>query len=280
MLGRFNQNSPDASVSRFRDRLPFLPLAARIFSGNQSEKSHERARVFESTELEELHHQDHRAVRVDSSQHPKPPDGFPVQRRVCDLLDLAVEVRETFVALRDGQLIMVERPTVNRFELEPIEKPLMRLRPIFPGKEKPSPVDELRQTMPSRDSLNPHGVPSSNQIPNRLLLFRRRLDARQITAPKRFRQLPGISFVRLHPLAGFAWNQRRRDHFAGNPEALEGSLQSETRRTRLVARVNHVRRHLFQRLRELAHSRRSAPISHSTKSDLRGRISHTAIDLL
>ena len=75
----------------------------------------------------------------------------------------------------------------------------------------------------------------THQIAHRFVRLVRCPELRQLARTEQARQFHGNATVRLHPLAGPARDQRRRDHGAVMPECLELPFQAVAGRPGLVA---------------------------------------------
>jgi hypothetical protein len=80
--------------------------------------------------------------------------------------------------------------------------------------------------MPAPLEIFPGIIPRPGQVPDRLVFRGRRLHRREQPRAPEFRQLGGIAAIRLHPLPGLPWNQRRRDHLAAHPRRRHLPLQA------------------------------------------------------
>ncbi len=98
------------------------------------------------------------------------------------------------------------------------------------------PQQELAQTMTRPVLILLRVFSGAHQVAQCLVRGIRNPNRRQIAAAIAARQFLGIATIRLHPVARFDRDQRRRYHFAGNTQRGQLPIHDVARRTRFVAR--------------------------------------------
>ena len=101
----------------------------------------------------------------------------------------------------------------------------MRPRPVAASEVEAAAQQQLAQPMPTSLQIFTGIIPRARQVANRLVFKGRRLDRRQQSRASQLRQLARIAAIRFHPLPGFPWNQRRRDHLAAHTRGRHLPLQ-------------------------------------------------------
>ena len=81
---------------------------------------------------------------------------------------------------------------------------------------------------------DPRGVPRATEIAEGFVLHRWHVDRREIARPEEPREFDGITSIRLHAVAGFLRDQRRRDDLTRQALAGQIAVQAVPTRARLI----------------------------------------------
>ena len=118
----------------------------------------------------------------------------------------------------------------------------MRSRPVAAGEVEAAAQQQLAQPMPTSLQVFTGIIPRARQVANRLVFGGGRLDRCQQSRASQLRQLARIAAIRLHPLTGFPWNQRRRDHLAAHTRRRHLPLQRVPARPGFIEHAHGPRR--------------------------------------
>ena len=231
---RFHQQPTDQRVARARDAATPMLLPAGVLARHQPEIRHQRPRRREPPKVMQLGQDQHRGQRIDAPETAQPPDALPIRLASRRSRPAARPTPRVAPQCDRSPADSRRRPRARRgAPTSDSRSTPMRPRPVAPAVVQAAAQQQLAQPMPTPLQILARIIARAAQIANRFVLGGRRLDLRQQARATQLRQLARIAAIRLDPLAGLPWNQRRRDHLDSSPARSSSAAATRSHTARL-----------------------------------------------